>query len=181
MNEIRKPWKQDGFGGAKEGPLVSVWVTMRGERLDPFDNALEHAKEFVHRDLKHLDRWSVTYSAVKEAEARVRAAETSVAKVQAEIERLESRVAPKIELPPGHGLFHLIRSFAPRKFRERVLDPLRADALQEYYEACEAHDEPTIRRLKYMINVWLAWSVFSGVISAIAGLVRGSSTGISKD
>jgi len=196
MIEIRKPWKQEGLGGAKEGPLTSVWETMNIDQLRDLGlEAQKQAAGFAKELLQSLQedealeaKLAEIHASAAKTEERLRAAqvhmdfvETLASKTLEEFKRLEPRTTPKIEIPPGHRLFSFLTDFAPKKFREHVLEPQRADAMHEYFDACEAGDERKVSRLKYMINVWLIWSVFSGAISAMIGLLKVSSTGVSKD
>ena len=196
MIEIRKPWKQDGLGGAKEGPLTSVWEMMKIDQLrDLSPEAQEQAAGFtkellqsLHEEKAHQAKLAEMHGAAAKTEERLHAAQAHIDFVETlanrtleGLKRLEPQAMPRIEIPPGHGLFNFLTGFAPKKFREHVLEPQRADAMQDYFDACEARDERKIKRLKYMINVWLIWSVFSGAISAMVGLLKVSSSGVSKD
>ncbi|RRH80807.1 hypothetical protein EH244_29905 [Variovorax beijingensis] len=185
MIEVRKPWKHEGFGCAKEGPLTQAWVgitMMKIDQLEPIDLESEEFKEAItSQQVHHFAQWAEISTAAEEAKARM-SGFVPHAEIRLEniLTHAEPPVSPKIEVVPGYGFGRLLGSFLPRKFREQVVEALLAEAMQDYYEACEAGDEARIKRLRYMVPVWLFCSVFAGAISTIFGALK-ASAGISKD
>jgi hypothetical protein len=197
-DEIRKPWKQEGVGCAKEGPQVPVGLMQfKIHDFEPIDLESEEFKRTIAiREAVRLSRpeevaqWFEISLVSEEAKARkIKNAIHADIRLQNIVMYPEPPaspkievvpVAPKIEVVPGYGFGRLLGSFLPKKLREHVLEPLLADAMQDYYDACEARDETRVKRIRYMVYIWMLGAVFRGTFFTILGVLK-ASKGISKD
>jgi hypothetical protein len=186
MIEVRKPWRHEGFGCAKEGPLVPVWMTMKIDQLEPSNVepvAFKSVTRLIDGDLilpENLDRWVSISGVAAEARTATLATEAHTEAILDVLMHFKPPVVPKIDIPPGHGFCRFIGSFLPKKFREQVLEAQLADAMQDYYDAWEAGDVARVKRIRYMVYFWAIQSVFRGTMPMILGMLK-ASTGISKD
>lgn len=74
-----------------------------------------------------------------------------------------------IERVPGFGLRDFLGHFCQKKFRERVLEGLHAEAIADYQDALANGNLTRAKYIRKMIPVWLLLSMFGGLLSWIAG------------
>jgi hypothetical protein len=74
-----------------------------------------------------------------------------------------------IERVPGFGLRDFLGHFCQKKFRERVLEALHAEAIADYQDAIANGNKTRANYIRKMINLWLLWAMFGGLLSWVAG------------
>jgi hypothetical protein len=86
-----------------------------------------------------------------------------------ELLKLIEAMERKIELAPGFALRDFLGHFCQKKFRERVLEALHAEAIADYQEAIANGNEIRAKSIRRMINVWLVMAMFGGMLAWVAG------------
>jgi len=81
----------------------------------------------------------------------------------------------KIEVAPGFQLYGFLTSIVPKKFAERELAGMFADAQADYLERLAAGDFKAAKRIRYSMLTWMLWTVSGGSIGLVASAVFGKS------
>lgn len=75
----------------------------------------------------------------------------------------------KVERAPGFGTRDFLGHFCQKNFRERVLEPLHAEALVDYQDALAKKDFSRAKHVRYMIYFWMLTTMLKGALSWVTG------------
>lgn len=76
-----------------------------------------------------------------------------------------------VEVAPGFRFLKYCKYFCSKKFVERELAALHADAVENYYEALATGSKKEQFIAKYMIYIWMLGAIAGGLITSIAGFL----------
>lgn len=135
------------------------------------DLAAHHIESKIQFDLKKIN-WAILTPQMHE---KMHLMLDEEAEAEDRTRRLEFLVSLRvlertmIEQVPGFGLRDFLGHFCQKKFRERVLEAVHAEAIADYQDAIANGNKTRAKYIRKMIHVWLLWAMLGGLLSWVAG------------